>query len=86
MTSSFPVSRHAHRGIRLYRGGPCSCRFSADSALLTVLPKQCTTDAVAITHDDDLQLVEEVVRLIPNQNALLYPSEVTGDDRAHRTP
>jgi hypothetical protein len=83
MTFRYPVPRRAHRGIRLYRGGPCSCRFSVDSALLTVVQKQCTTDAVAITHDDDLQLVEEVVRLIPNQNA---PQGRLGDDHAHRTP
>jgi hypothetical protein len=68
MTSRSPVPRRAHRCVRLYRGGPCPCNFSVRSALLTALQKQCTTDAVAITHDDDLQLVEEVVRLVPNQN------------------
>jgi hypothetical protein len=32
------------------------------SCLLSRLEKKCTEDAIAIAHDDDLQLVENVVR------------------------
>ena len=37
-----------------------SCPFT--SRLLSGLEKKCPEDIIAITHDDDLRLVENVVR------------------------
>jgi len=45
--------------------------FSLTSALISTFQKKCGGDCpaetVAIAHDDDLQLIEEVVRLSPTR-------------------
>ena len=35
--------------------------------------KKCPDNVIAIAHDDDLQLVKEVVRLRSNQDTVSYP-------------
>jgi len=62
--SLVPVSRPAHRGFGLYRGGWSTWLCPFVSSLLSVLQKKCSESehTVAIVHDDDLQLIENVVR------------------------
>jgi len=56
------VSGSAHGSLGLYHGGSYiwACPFA--SSLLSGLEKKCLEDKIAITHDDDLQLIENVVR------------------------
>ena len=62
------VSRPADRGFRLYREGSSTWIFSFASSLLSELQKNCPEGTIAIVHDDDLELVKDMVRLSPTQN------------------
>ena len=76
MTSRFQY-RDPLIGVLDYLAEVSPYLFSVTSVLISTFQKKCGGDCpaetVAIAHDDDLQLIEEVVRLSPNQNTLLYP-------------
>lgn len=55
-------SRPTHRGFGLHRGGSSAWLCPLASSLLTEPQKRCPEDIIAVAHDDDLQLIENVVR------------------------
>ena len=57
-----PVSRPAGWGFGLYHGGLSPWVYSFASSILSGLQKNCPEGTIAIAHDDDLRLVENVVR------------------------
>ena len=57
------VSRPAHRSFGLHYRGPSTWLCPFTSSLLSELQKRCQEDTIAVTHDDDLELIENVVRL-----------------------
>ena len=60
--SLIPVSRSAHRYFGLYRGGSSIRVVPLTLSLISKFQKKCPEDVVAIAHDDDLQIVENLVR------------------------